>query len=193
MSSFVEYTAPTLEPVSLDEVKSFLRLTGSDEDSVLELLIKSAREFAEVWTGRQCLTSTWDYYLDAFPDTEILLPRSPLQSVTSITYYNTGNVLTTWSSSEYTVDANQAPPKITEKYGYYWPSTLCIPNAVIVRGIYGYTAASLVPGRLRLAILQLVSHFYENRELIYTGTILSAKVPIGLESLLYSLKVQVYS
>lgn len=192
MSSFVEYSAPASEPVSLAEVKSFLRLTGSDEDSILELLVKASREYAEVFTGRQCITSTWDYSIDEICGTEILLPRSPLQSITSFKYYDTANALQTLSVTEYVVDNSQCPPKITEADGYYWPTTMDRANAVVIRGVYGYTAASLVPASLRLAILQLVAHFYENRETIYAGTIISGKVPIGLESLLYSLKVQTY-
>jgi len=193
MSSFVEYTAPTSEPVSLAEVKSFLRLTGSDEDSLLEMLVKAAREYAENFTGRQCMTATWDYSIDEIVGNEILLPRSPLQSITSINYYDTTNVLTLWASTNYVVDSSQAPPKITEAYERYWPTTMDKANAVIIRGVYGYTSASLVPGSLRLAILQLVAHFYENRETIYAGTIISGKVPIGLESLLYSFKVPGYA
>jgi len=45
-------TQPTFEPVTLNELKLHLKLSGNAEDSYLESLITAAREFLETYTQR---------------------------------------------------------------------------------------------------------------------------------------------
>ncbi len=83
------YLAPTLEPVSLEDLKLHLRieLDVLDEDEYLEGLIKTAREHVEDITRRQIITATWDYYLDGWPKGDAFkLPFGNLQSVSAVTY-----------------------------------------------------------------------------------------------------------
>ncbi|MGB0934824.1 MAG: head-tail connector protein [Alphaproteobacteria bacterium] len=52
-------TAPTHEPVSLEEVKGYLRVDGSADDAMLETMIGSAREVVEAYVGCILLKQTW--------------------------------------------------------------------------------------------------------------------------------------
>ena len=81
-------TAPTIEPVSLEELRIHLRLDYDiEEDESLDALVESCRGYVEDFTRRALLTQTWDYYLDEFPSGNyIKLPFGNLQSVTRITY-----------------------------------------------------------------------------------------------------------
>ena len=75
--------APTIEPVTLEELKLHLRidLDVLDEDEYLEGLIKAAREHAEDITRRAILSQTWDYMLDGWPKKNFIkLPFGNLQS-----------------------------------------------------------------------------------------------------------------
>lgn len=95
----------------------------------------------------------------------IILPRSPLSSVTSIVYTDANQSDQTLSSTLYRVDTVQEPPRITPAYNQTWPVTSPIINAITITFVVGYGATTAnVPQNLRIAIMQLVAHWYENRE-----------------------------
>lgn len=75
--------APTLEPITLEEAKLYLRVSSGDENTLITALIKSARIMVEKETHRVLITQTWQLSYDAEPAV-IELPRSPLQSIVSI-------------------------------------------------------------------------------------------------------------
>jgi uncharacterized phiE125 gp8 family phage protein len=165
--SLVLFTGPTDEPLTVQEAKDWARITESEDDDLVQGLIRAARCHVEQLTGRALLTQTWDLYLDCFP-WQIDVPRPPLQSVTSIKYIDTEGVLQTLASSEYTVDAKSEPGRIVPAYGKVWPSTRYEPNAVQVRFVAGYGLEALdIDARapeLRQAIGVLVGTMYEQRE-----------------------------
>lgn len=160
-------TAPTIEPITVDEAKDWARITDDTEDAVVERLITAARGFVEEITGRALITQTWDYYLDAFPCGlgTIDVPRPRLQSVTFVKYTDEDGVVQTLDAAEYTVDTKREPARIVPAYGESWPSIRDVPNAVQVRFVAGYGAAAVsVPEQLRHAIGVLVATMYEQRE-----------------------------
>jgi hypothetical protein len=146
------HTPPAAEPVTLAEAKEQTRVSGSDEDSHLNLCIAAAREYCETYQGRAYVTQTWKVMLDRFPNAgeewradkgfvtaehttdpgTILLPRAPLQYVTSIAYVDTNGTTQTLSASDYTVDTASEPGRITPAYNESYPSTREQANAVTV-------------------------------------------------------------
>jgi len=165
-------TAPTLRPVTLEEVKDHLRIDDTDGDSALSFLLDSAIAQVERDKGVKLITQTWDYKIDSFPSTEIRLPLMPLQSVTSVTYTDTDGDSQTWDSGEYTVHTGTMPGKITLAYNESWPTIRDIDFAVTVRFICGYTSVANVPDNLRHAILLVVGtgdKFRENMVMASRG------------------------
>lgn len=167
MPALKTYAAPTVEPLTVDQVMEHLRL--DEYETMLPLLIASARASAEAATSLALMTQTLDLYLDAFPAAEIVLPRSPLQSVTSITYTDTDGATQTLAASEYQVDTASAPPRIVPAYGKSWPSTRQQINAVKVRFVCGHTDAASVPADVKAWMLLSIGAAYEHRESIATG------------------------
>ena len=49
-------TEPAAEPVTLAELKTFMRIDGSEDDALIESLIVAARELCESYTGRALIT-----------------------------------------------------------------------------------------------------------------------------------------
>ncbi len=179
-------TPPALEPVSLAEAKLQCRLDDdlTMDDQLISTLISAARGYCENETNRAFVNTTFDLKMDGFWDCEIRLPRAPASSVTSVTYLDTDGVSQTWSASEYSVDINAEPGRITRAYGFSWPSTRCIENAVTVRYVAGYgAAASSVPEDIKAAMKLIIGHLYANRESVVVGTI-TAVLPLAVESLL---------
>jgi hypothetical protein len=166
-------------------------------------------------TGRALITQTLALTLDGFPSgwnplagqqanaggyyrersylggsglRPILLPRPPLQSVTSITYVDatTGAVLT-WDPSLYTVETPSGdyaePGRIFPTVGQIYPIARAQPGAVVITFVAGYGTAAAVPAALKAGHLLLVGNWWRNRE---AGEIVrgSADVlPFGVDAL----------
>lgn len=183
-------TAPNEEPLALAEVKQHLRLDDglTAEDGLIASLIVAARQHAEQVTRRALITQTWDLYLDAFPCGDIQLVKPPVASVTHVKYIATDGTLTTWDSEDYETELPTGPwaqrGRIYPAYGESYPSTRGEPNAVVVRCVHGYGAASNVPDGIKAAMKLAIGHWYENREAVAVGTI-AATIPMAVETLLW--------
>jgi uncharacterized phiE125 gp8 family phage protein len=160
-------TGPIVEPVDLVEAKSHLRVDDSTDDELIEGLITTAREYVEDVTRRALLTQTWDYSLDGWPYCrEIKLPLGNLQSVTSVKWKDTAGTETTLTlTTDYLVETNgEQPGRIVLPYAGTWPSgTLYPSNPITIRYVCGWTTPTLVPGKIKSAILMLVAKLYESR------------------------------
>lgn len=177
------HTAPTFEPLEVDEVKAHLREDGSDQDAVIKRLITAARLHTEVAARRTFITTTWKLTLDAFPKT-ILLHRPPISSVSSISYEDADGDTQTLGTSVYQTDFESEPGRIVEAYGQVWPTTRDELNAVTVTYIAGYGATGAsVPENYLAAILLLAAHLYENREA--TIDVALRTVPMAYDSLVW--------
>lgn len=181
------------EPITLSEAKLHMRVSHSDEDSLIDGLIVGARQWVEHYTGRSLLDQTWRLTLDAFPGggmvsppvTEhtaihhydggaghnLWLPRPPLQSVTSIDYTRQDGTSGTVDSSVYVVDTDHVPGRVALVDGESWPSDdLQAIGGVTVTYQAGYGSdADDVPRPLRHAVMMLVGHLYEHRETVTVG------------------------
>jgi uncharacterized phiE125 gp8 family phage protein len=123
-------------------------------------LIQAARQWGQGLTRRAFLTQTWDYSLDEFPD-EIRLPMSPVQSVTSVKYYDVDDTEQTLSTSAYITDIRSHIPRITTADGYDWPDVYARYNPVTVRFVAGYTTGAPDLLTIRQAMLLHVEAHYD--------------------------------
>lgn len=164
---------PSVEPVTLNEARDFMRVDYDDDDALIKELIKAARRHAENVTERAFINQTWTLGLDCFWGSSVLyLPRPPLSSVTSITYVDTDGNSQTVAASTYSVDTTHEPGRVWLAYGQTWPTPRAERNAVTVTYVAGYgAAASSVPETARIAIKMMVSDMYENRDVGFVGTI----------------------
>ncbi len=178
-------TPPAVEPVTLQEAKLHLRVDGEDEDTLIQGLIQAAREHVEtILTHTALCTQTLEWVTDAFPDCweAIELPRPPLQSVTSIKYTDSANVVHTMSASDYCVNIDGFPGTITPAYGLSWPGDALAPSgAVRVRYVAGWGLPAAVPQSLKQAILLLIGHFYDNRGVMVSSAL--AEMPFAVNAL----------
>ena len=141
--------------------------TNTTVDPELTRLITTARQRAEVATGRALITQTWQYVLDRFPsDSFIELPKPPLQSVSSVAYYDTsGTLQSPWTATNYDVQAPTgdrcARGRLALSYGITWPSTYGEIGDVTIEFVAGYGAArSTVPGMIKDALLLCIEGLY---------------------------------
>ncbi len=183
-------TAPTSEPVTLSEVKKWLRVDHDEEDDLLALIIAESRNRVERHTLRHLITQTWNLFLDEWPcGDRIAFPRAPLQSVTSVTYTDSDGAPTVWASTNYVVDPYSEPGYLIRKDGVSWPTvTLADVNAIRIQHVTGYGAV-LGHGRehFRSALRLACATLYDHREEIIAGAgVIAVKMPSSFEDILES-------
>lgn len=181
---------PSIEPISLDDVKNHLRIPLSDtsQDEFIQGCVVAARQTMEnsKFPGLDIcfMTQTWNLILDAFPKdglTYIEIPKRPVSSVSSITYTDINGNTTTWPSNQYKVDiyptlgpdagagARILPAQSGSAVGY-WPNvnpgvSLAPMNAVTVQFVAGHgTDPVLVPMPLKIMLGMLTGSFFQFRE-----------------------------
>jgi uncharacterized phiE125 gp8 family phage protein len=165
-------TAASERAVTVSLAKQHLRVDHADEDELIGNLVDLAIDTIEQSCNTSLVTQTWDMILPRFPCGSFYLPRSPVASITSITYYDIANVLQTLTLATYVDQLLSAKPaELHLKYGYSWPCTYSRPNAVTVRYVAGFGTEAAVPPALKAAALMLVGDLYENRSSVITGTI----------------------
>lgn len=187
-------TAPASEPVTTDELKLQLRITGTDQDNMLTLLIKSARQWAEDFLRFQILTATWELYLDEFPASGecIYIQKSPLASITSLTYTNSsGGSSTLTENTDFIKDTISKPARLYEAYGKTWPDTRDIRNAVVIKFVSGYSSLTDKPDAeiIKQAIILRAASLYENATEEVSGTQVS-KFGLTAERLLWPIRAK---
>jgi len=139
----------------------------SIEDDYLTSLIVSARRIIELHSSRLFITQTWDLALDSFPASNyIVLPGAPLQTVTTVLYYDVDDTEAEFDDAYYYVDTYAEPGVVSLNYGDSWPGTVLRPrNGVIIQYVAGYGAtAATVPDMYKQAIKILAAELYERRE-----------------------------
>ncbi len=153
---------PAVQPVELSAVKAALRVSGSASDSELSSLVSVARRVVERDSRRSLITQTWQLKLDSWPVEGIRLPMPPIQSVTSITYVDTGGTTQTWSSDEYDVSTDDEPGLITLAYQQTWPTLRGDRRGITVEYVAGYgDTASAVPATSQRAVIEFVRMQYD--------------------------------
>lgn len=185
--------APTVEPVTLTEVKAHCRIDHSDDDTMLAGLTTAARVAIENETRRALITQTRTLSLSDFPhdDQLIELPSGEIQSIISIAYTDGNGDSQTLSASAYALNGD----RVSLKFDQSWPDVQLAGLPVVITYVCGYAdsgaspvdLADNVPWAIKAAILMLIGHWYENREAATEGAMVD--LPMGVKWLLSPYKV----
>lgn len=173
--------------ISTADMKTFLRVDTSDDDTVIASYVATATEAIKQYLRLALLTETFVFKADGFAyagaDDRLLalgpgvhtasvpyvlgggetldLPFPPLQSVTSVVTYDRGNNASTFSASSYQVDLQSGRIYLNE--GEVWPSNLRAQDAVQVTYVAGYGSGS-IPEPIVQAIRGYVEQLYDGCE-----------------------------
>lgn len=169
-------SAPTVEPVTLAEVKAFARVAIDDDDDLIESLIPAARAICEQATRRVFLPTQFELTVShlpfapwAFPwggwwgagrDPSISLPRPPLVSLDSLSYADeSGNPIALDLAKLRVVRGT--PGRIAPAFGCFWPFSLPELGSIAIRYTAGYPDPAHVPATIKLAIKRLCTDWYD--------------------------------
>jgi len=183
--SVIVVTPPTEPAVSYEEAKAHLRLDHDEEQAYVEALVAAAEQhFAAPagWLGRSICLQTLELRTSGFGWCELQLPYGPVRSIASVKYDDAEGVEQTVDPAGYTlIGAGSDRTFVGLARGHSWPTANGGQEAVRIRYTAGYEPDD-VPAPLKQAILLLVSHWYENREAVNVGNIVTA-FPFAVEAL----------
>lgn len=160
-------TAPTAEPLSLQDALDHLRVDQGVDDAYVTLAITLARQQCETILRRALMTQTWMLSLQNWPGRDyqnwpvsftseldiyykynyIKIPLPPLQGVTFVKYMNSdGQILcmafanfTTTVPNGYNVITAFEPGRIVLPFSQIWPTDILMPGAPIqIQFVCGY-------------------------------------------------------
>lgn len=182
MPNYRLVTAPATEPLTLTEVKLFLRVDDTTENDLITSLITTARSIVEGHIWMPLISQTWAMQFDKSELSTMVwnVNKAPVSSFSSVTYYDTNNELQTLATTEYESDIYGSPARFRLKSV---PNVYDRMNALQVNFVCGYANAAAVPNPIKQAMYMIIGHLYENRQDVITGTQVN-EIPMSSEYLL---------
>lgn len=176
-------TAPVAEPVTVAEAKAHMRIDHTADDAIIPDMITAAREWVERATGLALITETWRLTLDSWPQTAVELRPAPVQSISAVKTFGVDGASTTLANSAYELVSVGRSARMVRTLGSSWVNPARAAGGIEIDFTAGYgDEASDVPRMLRQALLMVLAHHYENRELLDGGS--ASVLPAGVEALL---------
>ena len=161
--------------VSLADMKEFLRVDHSDEDTTITALINAGTQSCQDYTNRHFVVSAFNLYLDDFYNCDFDI--GPVVSITSVVYQDSADAQQTLAASKYWADFKREPGRIRFDSP---PDTYDDAfNVVTIAGTLGEVPQQPIVH----AIKMLVAHYYENRRAVVVGT-MTSEMPLGVAALL---------
>ena len=199
------------QPITRKQAKAQLRVTDEEtvEDQFIDDLIVGATRIVEILSRRQFTTATYIKALNGFFDDRstkhpsdihfnhhnhhngigheiIVLEHPPLQSVESIIYVDTDGITQSLDLADIQVDTFLEPGRIAPAFDKTWPGTRNQFNSVQITYKAGYgDDESKIPAEVQRAIKVLISHYFDNRDLVLTtNDVEQIEFPIGLMTII---------
>ena len=206
----VQTSAPTVEPITLEEAKAHLRLDTADDDALIRTLILTSRLHIEVALGIALITQTWSCFFDRWPVLDgapvqpggaaftvpdaatrsratpgaMMLPIGPVQSVDAVRVYAEDGMFLELPLTDFSFDLVGRSPRVIRRPAAMTPEPGRRLNGIEFAVTCGFGAAGAdVPAPIRQALLLLVAHWYEHRDPGEIGTP-EARVPAAVSALL---------
>lgn len=155
----VKYSGIGAEPFTAEEFKSYAKIDFSVEDTLIGLLITSAREQVEVFTNRALVVKIIEYFNEVVED-EILLPYPDHNAITEVKF--NGVVSTGYTKTGLT----QFIITPTTVNGFSTGLT-ADDSGVYVK----YTTTGECPEAIKTEIKRLLLEQYEQRGNTFVGSI----------------------
>ena len=119
------------------------------------------------------------------------LPLSPVQSVDSVRVYALDDSFAVLPASSYLLDGLGVPPRLIRRGTLPWIAPQRPGNGIAIDFTAGHGSQPAdVPAALRIALLVLIGHWYENRQLSDASGGASAALPPMVRDLIDPYRVR---
>lgn len=160
--SLKETSTPEVEPISVAEVKTFLRISHDGDDAVLSNYIKAARQFCETYTGIAMISRDFKVSFDISGKAlrrNYPIPKAPVSAISSVKMVSYSAQETSLESGAYETDTGFNRIFIMNN-----GLNAANQRAIEINFIAGYGEnASDIPETLRHAVLMKTAQMYESR------------------------------
>lgn len=185
----VRTVAPADPVLTVAECKSHLRVTHSDDDTLIGLFRDAAitRLDARGNLGRCMVSQTWRQDYACWPEGGILrLPFPDVSAVTSLKYSDENDVEQTVSASLYALREDELGSGLWFKKDFTTPNfNTDRPDPIRCLFVAGFGTAADVPAAIKAGMLLMVGDLYENRESTAIGVGIDVRpLPLGVDALL---------
>lgn len=153
------------EIITLGDVKNYVRIDSTEDDSIITNMIEQARIWCENYISRDIVPKNRTYYMDSTSGL-FDLPFAPVASIVSVTIEGEAATYTEYGLDDISIELNGGPSlnvKIT------------------------YTTAGLNDGLIKQALLQMVSNYYDNRADFEIGKTIN-EIPTNVKNILSGYK-----
>ena len=174
------------EAISLDEARKHCRILGTDDDDTLRIYIEAARNHVESLMENALVEGTYAFYFNTSKSHYHIY--KPIVSITTFEYNivtNTGAYGGSLSGSDYHMDTEQGLITINDST---MTDLYAQSNAIKITAVVGQPNIGIIKGDIKLAMLLMIGHWFENREETIVGTT-AAQIPTGARDLLAPYKV----
>ena len=185
--ALVLLSGPSVEPLTLAEAKSWVKVTDAADDLTLQSMIVSARLTVEAATSRRLITQQWRLLLDAWAlGARITLPLTPVRSIARVRVTDSYGGAVDVSTSLFSLVASDDRARVM--VGSPLPTPGPAIGGIQMDLVAGYgDDASAVPEPLRLAMRQLIAFWYANRG---DAEVAPAGLPASVAALLAPYRVR---
>ena len=153
---------PQLEPVTLNEAKTWLKVDGADDDDLIRTLIVAARLMVEAEIGQVLMAQNWRLVGDHWPSCDLISVRiGHILGVSGARVYAADGTITVIDLTSVAV-VHAAAPNAINPMQRPQPGRARAGIEIDLRLGFG-EAASDVPDTIRLAIRRLVALWFEDR------------------------------
>ncbi|HRN88676.1 head-tail connector protein [Hyphomicrobium sp.] len=181
--------APAVEPVSVSEAKTHLRIDGNAEDILIASLIVTSRLHVEAALGLALISQEWRLTLDKWPEPRwskggaVRLPLRPVRGIDEVRVRGADGTPDVLPPERYLLDQDALTPRLVP-HGGGWPVPGLPTGGIEIDFEAGMGEGPAdVPEPIRHAILLLVAHWYEHRDPMEIGSI-GAAIPQAVSDLL---------
>jgi len=172
-------------PVSVESCKLDLKIQHNADDTLLEDYIAAAAALVggkSGIVGKVLTAEIWELKLSSASGC-VVLPLSPVQSITSISYFDAENTAQTLDVADFYLYGDEDSALIEPKTNVVWPAVYARRDAITIRFVAGFGTADDIPKNITRAIRLIVAHWYENRTAVLVG-VTAQELPMAVESLL---------
>lgn len=162
LSAPVLITPPAIAPLTLDEVKDFLRRDDTSLDGPLQIMIDASIGELETTTSLRLIEQTVDVRADAFADLAAL-NVGPISAVTELRYRDPSGVEQMVDPASYYLAGTELERGIERVPGFTLPRSQARRGAITARLAVGYGTDLDVPQQLRWALFALIRGKFEDR------------------------------
>ncbi len=155
--------APTLRPVSVDQLKTHLHVSGTSEDEIIAIYLDAAIAASENKLQTAIMDSRFTLYAKSFCQWTSL-QKKYVSAVNSVKYYDSTGTLTTISQVNYSVQDFKVPNVLYFNNDYTFPSTDGREFPVEIDFNAGFLSASGCLPNIRDAVFLEAADRYENRQ-----------------------------